>query len=355
MRFVTPYNCCAAGIRLRQRLRRDRQPLPYRGKRPIMRLVTPRDAACLQLAALAALLTLGSTASAVEPAGNAFAGRETVVVRDISGLNPGEAVWFRVTKDHRTLASGTVRTEADNIIRLPVALPEIKPGVALPLTVTLRAGSKQGLPLRTDSTLWALSEQPLPSGRNPAAPHDIWLYDPAGRTEAAFRSIAIPFTAAIRLEPLAAMTNITLVVGEGLSLDAERGLWEALMTSVARGNRVLLLAPTEGRLRLPAAWTQLTAGTAGENLRAPLRGGSTYKLDLKRWPPHGAIRSRFQLIGVRDQAVFDVTPEAGCEAVHWTDAASGGSFTACGLGVIACWETAPAARWLLVEMLNKEK
>lgn len=320
-----------------------------------MRLVTSGHSARLRVAALAALVSIRCNVIAAEPFGNAFAGRETVVVRDIPGLNRDEAVWFRVARDHRTLASGTVRVGDGGSVTLPVALPEMKPGVALPLEVTLRAGSEQGRPLRGDGTLWALSEQPLTPGRNPAAPREIWLYDPDGKTDAAFRTIALPFSTATRLEPLAAVTNATLVVGEGLSLDAEHDLWETLMTAVARGNRVLLLAPVEGRLRPPDTWTQLTAGPADKLLRAPPRGGAVYKLDLTRWPPEGAAPVRFRLAGVRDQAVFDVDPAAGCEAVKWIDAASGGSFTACGLGIVACWETAPAARWLLVEMLEMER
>ena len=320
-----------------------------------MLFLTP--ACCMRLrgVALAALLAPGGCLIAADAVVNAFAGRETLMVRHLPGPNPGEEVWFRVARDHRTLASGTVRAGADGFVTLPVALPEMKPGVALPLEVTLRAGSEQGRPLQSGGTLWALSEQPLPPGRNPATPRQIWLYDPAGRTAAAFGSINLPFETATRLDALAVVTNATLVVGEGLSLEAERGLWETLLTAVAHGNRVLLLAPADGRLGPPADWMELAAGPADTLLRAPPRGGPAYKLDLQAWPPTGAARIRFRLAGIRDQAVFDAGPDAGCEAVRWTDAASGGSFTACGLGIIASWETAPAARWLLVELLNEEK
>ena len=320
-----------------------------------MQLLTPAAAVRIRYAALTALLSTGGWAIAAEAVVNAFAGRETLVVRQSPDSPPGEEVWFRVARNHRILASGTVRAGDGGLVKLPVALPEIKPGVALPLEVTLRAGSEKGRPLPGGGTLWALAEQPLPPGRNPAAPREIRLYDPADRTAAAFRSINLPFETTTRLDALATMTNTTLVVGEGVSLEAERGLWETLMTAVARGNRVLLLAPAEGRLPPPDAWTQLTAGPADKLLRAPPRGGAAYKLDLQAWPPAGAVRTRFRLAGSRDQAVFDAGPDAGCEAVRWTDAASGGSFTACGLGIIASWETAPAARWLLVELLNEEK
>ena len=78
-----------------------------------------------------------------------------------------------------------------------------------------------------------------------------------------------------------------------------------------------------------------------------------YKLDLTNWPPDGkAAATRFQLSAYRGEAVFNVTPDAGCIALGW-DAPAGGSFRACGLGIIANWNETPAARWLLVEMIGK--
>ena len=88
-------------------------------------------------------------------------------------------------------------------------------------------------------------------------------------------------------------------------------------------------------------------------LRRGTVAGLPYKLDLTDWPPDGRpAASRFRLAGFRDEAVFDVTPDAGSAAIGWDDAASGGRFRACGLGIVAKWNETPAARWLLVEMLG---
>ena len=241
-------------------------------KRAVLHRFTALSVICL------ACLCLGS---ATEPVMNALAGRETLLICDLPGVQPNATVWFRVAKDHRTLASGTVRADADGRVTLPVALPEMRPGVALALNVTLRSDSEQGRILRNGGTLWALSEQPLPTGRNPAAPRAAWLYDPVGQTAAAFRSISLPFETVTRLEALAAMTNATVIVGEGLSMETERGLWETLMITIARGNRVLLLAPVDGRMRPPADLLLLTAGPVDRLLCAPPRGGPAYKLNLE--------------------------------------------------------------------------
>ena len=305
------------------------------------------------LSFLALFLCVALSASAAEPVWNAFAGRESVLVRGLPGVAAGAAVWFSVTKDQRVVNSGTVRADAQGALALPVRLPEMKPGVALALEVTLRLGDDHGRPLRA-GTLWAFAERPFEPGHNPVAPRKILLYDPDEKTAAAFRAIDLPFEAVARLDALAGSTNAMIIVAEGLSLDAERGLWQVLSDAVARGNRVLLLAPRDGRLQPPATWRKLVAGDAQEVLRHGSVAGLPYKLDLASWPPDGrAVSTRFRLVGYRDEAVFDVTPDAGSVAVGWDDATSGGCFRACGLGIIAKWNETPAARWLLVEMLER--
>jgi len=219
--------------------------------------------------------------------------------------------------------------------------------------VELRAGSEQGRLLR-QGLLWAFSEQPFDPERKLSSSRSLLLYDPEGRTDAALRSISLVHESLERPSLLDGVTNALILVGEGVSLTSERGLAERLAAAVVRGNRVLLLAPSEGQLEPPSAWRVLLAGNAQDVLRKQEAKTLTYKLDLNRWPPDGnAIRMRFHLVAERDAAVFDVTPNAGCEAVGWDDAASGGRFLACGLGIISKWSETPAARWLLAEMVEQ--
>ena len=283
---------------------------------------------------------------------NALAGRESVLVRGLPAAAAGETVWFSVSKGGRTINSGTVKVAADGALSLPVSLPEMKPGVALALEVTLRRGGDQGPALRA-GTLWAFAERPFEPGHDPVAPRRLLVYDPGEKTAAAFRAIELPFETVSRLDDLANRTNAVIVVAEGLSLDSERGLWQVLAGAVARGNDVLLLAPRDGRLQPPATWRRLVAGDAQDVLRHGTVAGLPYKLDLIDWPPDSrAATARFRLAGFRGDAVFDVTPDAGSTAVGWDDAASGGRLRACGLGIVAKWNETPAARWLLVEMLS---
>lgn len=308
--------------------------------------------AALLLAAAAAFA--GSAAAGPDPVWNTFAGDGTLVVAGLPGpLKEGGRVWFRVSKGSRTIAAGTAQAGRDGRVALPVRLPEMKAGVALPLEAELRAGSEQGQLLRT-GTLWAFSEQPLAAAGEPQTLRPLLLYDPDGRTEAAFRSIGLSCETLARADALEGQTRAVLVVGEGVSLAGERGLAELLAAAVARGNRVLLLAPADGQLTPPAAWRTLRAGCAQDVLREPARAAAAYKLDLSAWPPDGrAAHKRFHLEASRGEAVFAVTEDAGCEAVGWDDAASGGRFRACGLGIVKKWQETPAARWLLVELVKR--
>lgn len=298
------------------------------------------------------LLSVASGVGAGEPLWNAFAGREGLWVRDLQGLTDGDTVWFRVARAHRTIDSGTARVNPDGRLTLPARLPEMKPGVALSLDVVLRAGGDQGRLLR-EGQLWAFSERPFEPGFNPAAPRSILLYDPAGRTATALRSIDLPCTLLPRLEALAEATNAVILVGEGLALEDERELLPQLAAAVRRGNDVLLLAPRDGQLT-PTAWQRLVAGATRDVWPARAAGGPPYQLDLVAWPPKGrAAVARFRLVGRDDEACFAVSSESGVEAVGWDDTASGGWFRACGLGIVAQWDETPAARWLLVEMLER--
>lgn len=282
----------------------------------------------------------------------AFGETDGIVVPGNAGLAADATVWFRVAKAGRTLASGSVAAFAGEPLRIPVALPDLKPGVAMPLELTLRRGGDAGESL-FEGRLWAFSRQPVGPGHDPVAPRTLHLYDPEGRTDAALREVGLPFERVARLEALGALRDAVIVVGEGLSLDEERGLTDALAEAVGRGNDALLLAPREGTLALPSAWTRLVAGTIRDVFPAPKQGAGGQGADSAAFVrPDPAERTGFRLSGLRDEAVFGVADRAGVEAVGWETVGSEGRFRACGARLVARWETSPAARWLLVELLE---
>lgn len=303
--------------------------------------------ASVRAAAALALCVLGVRGSA-EPVA-AFGETDGIFVPGIAGVAADTTVWFRVTKEGRTLASGSAAVAAGKSLRLPVSLPELKPGVVLPFELTLRRDAEAGEPL-FDGHLWVFSRQPVAPGHNPVAPRTLRLYDPEGRTDAAFQELDLAFESVPRLDLVTELRDSVLVVGEGLSLEAERGLLDTMVEAVRNGNEVLLLAPVEGTLRLPA-WHRLVAGTLNDVFPRPQPPAGARAPNPALLVPRES-GTLFRLVGLRDDVGFEVVREDGAQAVGWDDALSGGRFRACGLPIVEHWKTSPAARWLLVELLD---
>jgi len=290
-----------------------------------------------------------------------FAGREErVVIKDGEGLPAGDSrVWYSINKDSRTITRGTARVESDGSVALSVSLPELKPGVAMRFDLEIRAGSDQG-PRVKGATLWALSEKPRVSGFKPAGERQLLLYDPAGNTEKAFQSIGLACESAGRLETLVDATNAVIVVGEGVSLESERALGDVLIAAVLRGNRVLLLAPTDGVVKPPEGGPRrLLAGAAVAVLGGERKAGSP-TLDFGLYSPTNSLNKAFFRLGSDESGGTTITVnlESGEQSVGWDYVQKTGRFRACGLGLVEQWDKKPSMRWFLMEMieeLNKEK
>jgi hypothetical protein len=301
-----------------------------------------------------ALLAFGLAAAALgaAPAPTFFAGRESLLLQEIPGIAAGQQVWFSVARAGRTLASGSVTGADDGHVVLPVALPEMKPGVALALDLTLRLGSDQGAPILANTPAWLFSEYPYPEGHNPVAPRQIHLYDPAETTAAAFESIRLPFKTISHLHAFEELSHVPIVIAEGLDLSAERGLWEALTSAAARGCDLLLLAPSAGTLAPPPGWDYLAAGTTQRILRRTPGKERRYRLDLDACPARAPHGTRFQFDASEGVAVLATASREGAEAVVWELPAPGGRLRLCGNAIVSRWQATPAARWLLAELLS---
>ena len=289
----------------------------------------------------------GASARNVTLPVNVFAGRQSVILRDVPNLSQGEKLSFRVAKDHRTLASGTVAVGEDGEVSLPVALSGMKPGVAMQLELSLtKVADGVSIPLRS-GTVWAFSEQPFTDAADPAGGQRIFLYDPEGKTEAAFESVQLKAKCVDRFGDLESVTNACIVIHEGFSMESVRGFDDILNGWVRRGNRVLLIAPAEGTLVLPDGLESCWYGMASKGLRRPSGISDLgYALDLS-----SMTGCRFRLVGIREAAALQVDPVRGYEAAVWRRSANEGAVVFCGLNLISNWEKTPAARWLLAEIL----
>jgi hypothetical protein len=299
------------------------------------------------------LLGLAGTALAEAPTA-AFAEREAIVLPRCAGLRAGERVWFRLTKESRLLAAGSATADGAAVLRIPVSLPGLKGGLTMRLELTLRQGGEDG-EILFEGALWTFAQRPFEGSRNPVAPRALFLWDPGQSTSKAFAAIGIDFEPVASLDAVAELHDALLVIGEGISLADERGLREMLDEAMTRGNDILLLAPEAGTLH-PAAWRRLAAGDLRALFPPPKPAAAETGPDSAALlAAANAGQASFRLCAERDEAVFVVARDAGVSAVGWESATSGARFRACGVPIVAVWDSSPAARWLLVEMLEHYK
>ena len=278
---------------------------------------------------------------------NVFAGRKSILLPSMDNVAEGEKLSFRVTKDHRALASGTVKAGKAGRVELPVLLPGMKPGVAMQLELSLSKISDGASASLASGMVWAFAEQPFAFEGNPASMPLLYLYDPEGKTSAAFESIKLRVQCVDDFSELESVTNAFIVIHEGFSIDSVRGFDEILDGFVRHGNRVLLIAPSEGAIIIPSGLESCWYGITlkGCHSHAEILG-TDYDLDLSSMPG-----CRFRLVGIHDEAALQVDGAKGYEAAIWWDAKNDGKVIFCGLNLISSWEKTPAARWLLGEIL----
>ena len=278
---------------------------------------------------------------------NVFAGRESILLGSVDAVAEGEKLTFRVTKNHRTLAGGTVIAGKEGRVELPVALPEMKPGVAMQLELSLSKSVGDVSVSLASGKMWAFSEQPFTGGANPAGMRPLYLYDPEGKTAAAFESIKLRAECVDDFSDLESVTNAFIIIHEGFSIESVRGFDEILDGFVRHGNRVLLIAPSEGSFVIPSGLEACWYGMALKGLHSHAEIlGTDYDLDLSSMPG-----CRFRLVGIHEVAALQVDRGQGYEAAIWWDTQNDGKVIFCGLNLISSWEKTPAARWLLGEIL----
>jgi hypothetical protein len=262
----------------------------------------------------------------------------------------------------RTVARGerAMRAEPGKAATVALALtaPPVKDGVILAGRLTV-AVSVEG-----ESRPQAEVEQALVFfPRDPFAGRAEWLnglklavYDPARSTTEAFEKAAIPFEPVREPAALDSLTEGTIVIGESVAWDEERGLAEAVLQAAARGRPVLCLAPAPGRLVLP--------GLGDPPLAAPRRlswrrndviADFDKRLDSRAWPPNGQVVARSLATRAEGNELVALVAD-GSAAWPWFEAefaAGQGRLIVCGFGIVAHWEDGPTPTFLLAKILER--
>lgn len=239
-----------------------------------------------------------------------------------------------------------IRPETPATADLQVDLPAVRVGVEVAgrVTVNLRDDRQQH---RSEFVLpvWTF-------GRDPAAQQKQWLqdqnirvYDPDGKTLKKLNELGWPCQQVANPAAFESLGTATLIIGEGCSLRAQRGLMENALRAAQRGTHVVFLAPADGEFIPPGPG----AGPDGPLALHFYDTTLVQRLDKRLESP--LSRVGLQPTGSRAGALVTVDPTGGwCGfEVRW---ANGGALLLTGFGLLDTWEESPVPRYLLFKMLE---
>ncbi len=297
-----------------------------------------------------------------EPWDNVFAGREAVLHVRITARAEfkGRLAWHYAAGG-RTLArqERAIEVAPERLETMPLRLPvpDVKQGLILDTAITvslLEPGA--ALPAAAlDKTLRVFSPNPFADVQQWLKSLNIQVFDPDHRTAATFEAARIPFRSVPRADALDTVRTGLLVVGEGISFESHRGVWNQLMNRIMDGVSVLCLAPSARTLPLLSPDEPVPGVLAGLRLeRLPYSRALDKRLDAESWPPDGRVCTRAIAVrGDRGRVVGESRPaEAG--GWPWMELAGqgGGRLILCCPAIIEKWETGPAPRYLLKRILE---
>ena len=301
----------------------------------------------------------GVELKAREPWTTVFGGERVKLHFDFNAVDPDRytARWSYAAGQRR-LAAGelTVKAGPDGTgaIEVPLRIPAVRDGVIFEteLTVSLVKQSETVTTLSKPITIYP--SDPLIQKQSWIEELSISLYDPDGKTADQFKAAGIPFE---RVGTLASIGNVEegfLVIGEGLSLKVQRGMFDVLAETASREIPVLWLASTEGAFPLPfAAEEDLPQPDRVLMDRAAVIKRFDKRFDDQAWGTQGnpAVNS-LQIVRSRTGIEMEVTESSS--GWSWLEMHYGesGVLVWCGLGIIERWEESPTPRYLLVRIFE---
>jgi len=289
-----------------------------------------------------------------------FGGQSLKLHFDVNSADAGKqtAVWSYAAGERR-LASGelSIAAGADGgrTIELPLRIPPVRAGVIFETKLTVSVVQNGEVVASVTKPITVFADDPFADRKTWRKELAISLYDPEGQTADRFEKQEIPFH---RLGTIASVGNAAegiVVIGEGLSLKNQRGLFDVLTEVAGRGVPVLCLASTDGTFPLPFA--------ADEDLPQPdrvLLDRNTVirrfdkRFDTVAWGTTGnPAVSALQITRSRTGIDADVTGEAA--GWPWLEMTYGerGVLIWCGFGLIERWEDSPTPRYLLVRLFEE--
>ena len=261
----------------------------------------------------------------------------------------------------RTVARGETLVDArlDKAARVAISLdvPPVSKGQILPADLVVELyGPDRAAVAVLEKRLWVCSDDPFAGQTKWLGGLQIRLFDPAGKTREVFRKASIPFSQTGEVDSLVGLQDAMLVVGEGVSLKAYRGLPRMMIEAAGRGVPVLCLAPGDGRIRLPGGADAELSGADRLIFRQPsVIRDLDKRLDAHAWPPGGSVAScNLALASHGGQITADVV-EPG-EGWPWLGVGfprRRGKLIVCCFALVEKWDAGPVPRFLLARLLER--
>ena len=291
-----------------------------------------------------------------------FAGRRTELelTATASEALEGAAGWALAVSGS-TIARGEIPLEVapGQTVRfaVPLDVPAVREGAVLEadLAVDLYASRERQAAAKLRRRLWIYSPDAFAGRSKWLETLRIRLFDPAGRTRDVFEKTGIPFSQTANAESLTTAADALVVIGEGVSLEAHRGLPGIMVQAAARGTPIVCLAPALGRMPLPGSDDAGWPGPEKVSLRrASVIVDLDKRLDAAWWPPEGVVASRsLALSSHRGRVVLAVIDRA--DGWPWLEVdfpAKRGRLIICCFDLIESWDAGPVPRFLLARLLE---
>jgi len=291
-----------------------------------------------------------------------FAGSEVKNVFSISGVETKSlSGQWRLSVANHTVARGEKALNMANGLvpfNISFTLPELKPGIITDLILDLSvidvdSGNKL---VTTNKIIKSFSQNAFVDMDNWLESLNIVLFDPEKTTVKLFDNLNIPYRFTKNIDALTEINQGIVIVGEGVSLDENKGLWNVLVDVASRNIPVLCLALREGEMRIPGV---------GITEKSPKPSALTIKryqaitdlnksLDRQSWCGKRMVASQSVIFkGECDLVIAGV--EEGCNNWLWLEQSFEGStakLVLCQFQLIKNWNRSPVPQYLLLNILE---
>ena len=273
--------------------------------------------------------------------------------RDLREDRSGRVSW-KLTKDHRTLAQGPAQRGDNDELKIKFVLPDIEVHAPLELKLKLTSGDRF-----ISEPLYLYPADPFKDQQKFLEQANLYLFDPTGETSEIFESASIPCQRLESLDSVEAITEGLLVIGQGLAIEENEGLFAILTSLLEKDVSVILLAPDGDSSKSPRISFALGPQQQIFLQRQSITKQFDKRFDTDFWSAENSVSQSWQLsqdannLTLKNAELTDgwcwiEIAHANCKSGQRKQAA----LVVCGLGIIDRWADGPMPKHLLLKMFE---